>query len=25
VRQLMDDVTYRPGPAGNRWRLVKHL
>ena len=25
ARELMDAVEYRSGPAGNHWRLVKHL
>jgi serine/threonine-protein kinase RsbW len=25
ARQLMDSVTYDPGPVGNRWRLEKSL
>ena len=25
VKELMDEVTYEPGPTENHWRLIKHL
>ncbi|MDP9316278.1 MAG: ATP-binding protein [Chloroflexota bacterium] len=25
IRNLMDEMSYTPGPSNNRWHLVKHL